>query len=345
MARRPLIITTQPGWAFATLSELRAEGGEEGYVGFHHRDSTLACRNGLTVAPKSLRTPAEVFGEVISSSSRRGEDATRQLARLMRPGAVKRAVLDLLPEVQGTRPRRYSIACETLGRTTIRRQDLAQQIEQVFLAAFPGWRRSSDHAVRIFCKADPDFAFVGVQLHSNLGDDDPGRPGALRRHLACGLLQLAGVDADSLVLDPFMGTGAILDAAMRLYHASGAVGFEIDPAACDIAERRLAGTDVSVVRASYETMDIGLMDSRTRDCDEHSVWEPVRESKHEQTGSSPTRLLRGRHSNYYARLARTGRSLESRSWAATEERHCDGAAGGYSALWGMRTVYLLSPYP
>ncbi len=264
MARRPLIITTQPGWAFATLSELRAEGGEEGYVGFHHRDSTLACRNGLTVAPKSLRTPAEVFGEVISSSSRRGEDATRQLARLMRPGAVKRAVLDLLPEVQGTRPRRYSITCETLGRTTIRRQDLARQIEQVFRVAFPGWRRSSDRAVRIFCKADPDYAFVGVQLHSNLGDDDSGRPGALRRHLACGLLQLADVDADSLVLDPFMGTGAILDAAMRLYQARGAVGFEVDPAACDIADRRLAGADVSVVRASYETMDIGLMDSRTR---------------------------------------------------------------------------------
>ena len=264
MARRPLIITTQPGWAFATLSELRAEGGEEGYVGFHHRDSTLVCGEGISTAPSSLRTPAEVFGEVASTSSRRGEDATRQLARLMRPAAVKRAVLDLLPDVQGTRPRRYSIVCETLGRTTIRRQDLAQQVEQVFRVAFPGWRRSSDHAVRIFCKADPDFAFVGVQLHSNLGDDDPGRPGALRRHLACGLLQLAGVDADSLVLDPFMGTGAILDAAMRLYQARGAVGFEVDPAACDIAERRLAGTDVSVVRASYETMDIGLMDSRTR---------------------------------------------------------------------------------
>ena len=264
MVRRPLIITTQPGWAFATLSELRAEGGEEGYVGFHHRDSTLACGEGVATAPSSVRTPAEVFGEVASTSSRRGEDATRQLARLMRPAAVKRAVLDLLPDVQGTRPRRYSIACETLGRTTIHRQYLAQQIEQVFRVAFPGWRRSSDRAVRIFCKADPDFAFVGVQLHSNIGDDDSGRPGALRRHLACGLLQLAGVDADILVLDPFMGTGAILDAAMRLYQARGAVGFEVDPAACDIAERRLAGTDVSVVRASYETMDIGLMDSRTR---------------------------------------------------------------------------------
>ena len=51
---------------------------------------------------------------------------------------------------------------------------------------------------------------------------------------------------------------------MYLYQARGAVGFEVDPAACDIAERRLSGTDVSVIRASYETMDTGLIDSRTR---------------------------------------------------------------------------------
>ena len=182
----------------------------------------------------------------------------------MRPDTVKRAVLDLLPDVKGTRSRRYSVACEALGRTSVRREDLAQQVEQVFRAAFPGWRRSSDHAVRIFCKADPEFAFVGVQLHSNLGDDDLGRPGALRCHLACGMLQLAGVEADSLVLDPFMGTGTILDAAMRPYQARVAIGFEIDSAACDIAERKLAGSRASVIRASYETMDIGLIDSRTR---------------------------------------------------------------------------------
>ena len=182
----------------------------------------------------------------------------------MRPATVKRAILESLPDVKGTRPRRYSIACETLGRTSVRRQDLAQRIEQAFRVAFPGWRRASDHAVRIFCKADPEFAFVGVQLHSNLGDDDSGRPGALRRHLACGLLELAGVDADSLVLDPFMGTGTILDAALRLYQARAVVGFEVDPAVCDIAERRLTGANVSVLRESYEAMDLGLIDSRTR---------------------------------------------------------------------------------
>ena len=201
---------------------------------------------------------------MVSANSRRGEDATRRIVKLMRPDAVKRAVLDLLPDVQGTRSRRYSVACEALGRTSVRREDLAQQVEQVFRAAFPGWRRASDRAVRIVCKADPEFAFVGVQVHSNVGDDDSGRAGALRCHLACGLLQLAGVEADSLVLDPFMGTGSILDAAMHPYQARAAIGFEIDSAACDIAERKLAGSNVSIFRQSFETLDTGLIDARTR---------------------------------------------------------------------------------
>ena len=264
MARRPLILTTQPGWAFASLSELRAASGGDEYVHFHHRDSTLVCRDGIPTPPKDLRTPAEVFGEVMSTTSHQGQDATQRLIKHMRPNVVKRAVLDALPHVEGTRSRRYSIACETLGRTTVRRQDLAQHIEQVFRVAFPGWRRASDRAVRLFCKADPEFAFVGVQLHSNLGDDDSGRPGALRRHLACGLLQLAGVEAASLVLDPFMGTGAILEAAMHLYQARAAIGFEVDSAACDIAERRLASSSVTIFPQSYETLDSGLIDSRTR---------------------------------------------------------------------------------
>ena len=201
---------------------------------------------------------------MVSASSRRGADATRQLTRLLRPDVVKRAVLDLLPNVRGTRPRSYSVVCEALGRTSVRRQDLAQEIEQVFRMAFPGWRRASEQAVRIYCKADPEFAFVGVQLHSNVGDDDTGRPGALRRHLACGLLQLAGVDSNSVVLDPFMGTGAILDAALSLYSARAVIGFEVDSAACDIAERSLAGSDSSIIRQSFESLDTGLINSRTR---------------------------------------------------------------------------------
>ena len=105
---------------------------------------------------------------------------------------------------------------------------------------------------------------MGVQLHSNVGDDDSGRSGALRSHLACGLLQLAGVGANSLVLDPFMGTGSILDAAVGLYGARAVVGCEIDAAAYDISERRLAGTNVSLFHTSFESLDTGPIDSRTR---------------------------------------------------------------------------------
>lgn len=264
MARRPLIVTTQPGWAFATLSEMRTAGGGERHVDFHHRDSSLFYKDGLAAPYLHLRTPAETFGELASAGPRRGQDATGQLVRMLRPDTVKRAVLELLSYVHGTRPRRFSVACETLGRTGVRRQELAQQVERAVQSAFPGWRRSSEQAVRIFCKGDPDFAFVGVQLHSNLGNDESGRPGALRRHLACGLLQLAGVDRDSVVLDPFMGTGTILDAALHLYQARAVVGFEVDSAATEIAERRLPGGNSSIFRRSFETLDKGLVDSGTR---------------------------------------------------------------------------------
>ena len=256
-------MTTQPGWAFATLAEMHASGGSERYVEFHHRDSTLVSREGLDASHQDLRTPAEVFGEVASSGPGRGQDATLQLVKMLRPDLVKRAVLDLLSHVQGTRSRRYSVVCETLGRTAVRRQELAKHVDGVMQSAFPGWRRSSEQAVRIFCKGDPDFAFVGVQVGSNLGDDDSGRPGALRRHLACGLLQLAGVDSDSVVLDPFMGTGSILEAATHLYEARAVVGLEVDPAAADIAERRLSGERVSIFRQSFEALDSNLIDSRT----------------------------------------------------------------------------------
>ena len=257
-------MTTQPGWAFATLAELRASGGSEQYVEFHHRDSTLVSRDGLDASLQDLRTPAEVFGEVASAAPRRGQDATQQLVRMLRPDLVKRAVLDMLSYVQGTRPRRYSVVCETLGRTAVRRQELAKHVEGVMQGAFPGWRRSSEEAVRIFCKGDPDFAFVGVQVGSNLGDDDSGRPGALRRHLACGLLQLAGVDSESVVLDPFMGTGSILEAALDDYEARAVVGLEVDPAAADIAERRIFGESVTIFRQSFEELDTSLIDSRTK---------------------------------------------------------------------------------
>ncbi len=51
---REMLLTTQPGWAFATLVELRGHG-VRGQVPFYHRDSSLVASAG-----SSLVTPAEV---------------------------------------------------------------------------------------------------------------------------------------------------------------------------------------------------------------------------------------------------------------------------------------------
>ena len=263
MGTRSRILTTQPGWAFTSMRELRAKGCVDDSPRFYHRDSTAVQQNPAAVWPDSLNTPSEVFGHVISASARSGVDATRILRKLMRPADVKQAVLDWLPMVEGTRPRRYSITCEILGRTSLSRSMLDRALDRVIRAAFPAWRRASVNAVRLLCKADPSFGFVGVQIHSNLGDDHT-RPGALRMHLASSLLQLAGVDSTTTVIDPFMGTGAVLDAAMRLYDARASIGFDVDDAACQIAARRLVGQDASIVRASFNTLDIGLVDAKTR---------------------------------------------------------------------------------
>jgi predicted RNA methylase len=260
---RGLILTTQPGWAFATLAEFRAMEFND-YVEFHHRDSTIVLTDGSGLDPDLLDTPAEVHGQVLVASANGKADATQQLVGLLRPARMKQAVLDWLPMVKGTRPRRYSVVCEALGQTAVRRPALAQAIDEGVRAALPNWRRSSDSAVRIFCKADPFFAFVGVQIHTNLQGDDSRLPGSLRRHLASGLLQLAGVDEDSTVLDPFMGGGTILDAAMRIYGAERAIGIEVDVAAYAIAERRLANASVSLLASSFDELDLGLIDLKTK---------------------------------------------------------------------------------
>ena len=263
METRTRILTTQPGWAFASLRELRANDSVDDSPRFYHRDSTIVQQDPTEIWPHALNTPSEDFGHVLSASARSGADATRRLGKLMRPADVKRAILGWLPIIEGTRPRRYSIACETLGRTRLSRSALDQDLDRVIRTAFPAWRRASANAVRILCKADPSFGFIGVQIRSNLGDDHT-RPGALRLHLASSLLQLAGVDSTTTVLDPFMGTGSVLDAAMRFYDARAAIGFDVDDAACQIAARRLARHDVSIVRASFDALDIGLVDTKTR---------------------------------------------------------------------------------
>lgn len=260
---RVLLLTTQPGWAFATLAELRAVEFSE-YVEFHHRDSTIVVEDSSDLDHRALDTPAEVYGRVLATSATGKGDATEQLVRSMRQPVVKRAMLNWLPLVLGTRPRRYSVICETFGRTAVRRQALAQGIDEVVRSALPSWRRSSDQAVRLLCRADPEFAFLGIQIQSNLDRDDSARHGTLRRHLACGLLQLAGVNEGSTVLDPFMGSGAILDAAVRLYGADTAIGLEIDDEAFEIARSRLVGTRSLLFNTSFDELNLELVNDGTK---------------------------------------------------------------------------------
>ncbi len=260
---RGLILTTQPGWAFATLAELRAmEFGD--YLEFHHRDSTVSLEDGSDLDPDLLDTPAEVYGRVLIARASDKVDATQELMKLLRPTVLKQAVLNWLPAVKGTRPRRYSVICEGLGQTEIRRPDLAKALEEVVHEGFPNWQRSNDKSVRIFCKADPFFAFVGVQIHTNLSGDGAGLPGALRRHLGSGLLQLAGVSEDSTVIDPFMGSGTVLDAALRLYGVDKAIGLEVDQAVLAIAKRKLTYSNASLLLSSFEKLDFDLVNEKTK---------------------------------------------------------------------------------
>jgi hypothetical protein len=234
------------------------------YMGFSHRDSTISLENGSGLDPDLLDTAAEVCGRVLMASASNKGDATQELVNLMRPAVLKRAVLDWLPMVKGTRSRRYNVVCEALGLTAVRRPKLAQAVDEAVKLAFPSWQRSSESAVRIVCKADPAFAFVGVQIHENLRSDAFGRPGSLRRHLACGLLQLAGVDEGSTVLDPFMGSGTILDAALRIYGADSVIGMELDAATYEVARARFEDSRSSLFARSFDELDLSLIDRQTR---------------------------------------------------------------------------------
>ena len=258
-----LILTTQPGWAFATLAELRAMEFND-YMEFHHRDSTISLDDGSELDPDLLDTPAEVFGRVLIAAASDKADATQQLVKLLRPSVFKQAIVDWLPAVQGSRHRRYSVICESLGQTEIKRPDLARAIEEAVITGFPNWQRSSDKSVRIFCKADPFFAFVGVQIHTNLSGDGAGLPGSLRRHLGSGLLQLAGVDEDSTVLDPFMGAGTILDAAIQYYGVDKVIGMEIDKTAFAVAKRKLTYQNTTLLLSSFDKLDFDLVNDQTK---------------------------------------------------------------------------------
>ena len=114
------------------------------------------------------------------------------------------------------------------------------------------------------CKADAETAVLGLQLYSNLGGEQDGLPGALRPHLACGLLTLAGVGDGDSVFDPFMGSGTILEMAAYRYGAGRVAGLEVDADAYRAARARLARHRTTLVNAPFEDFDYASLPARSR---------------------------------------------------------------------------------
>ncbi len=166
-------------------------------------------------------------------------DAAGELARRLDSSQLKASILRWLPLAEKTASRRFSVTTELYGRTSIRRDALDRAVGRAAAAAFPRWRPSQREGVRLLCKADAENAVLGIQLYSNLGDDQDGLPGALRRHLACDLLTVAGVEGGNTVFDPLMGTGTILGMAADRYGAALGIGLEVDADAYRAALTRL----------------------------------------------------------------------------------------------------------
>ena len=247
-------LTTQPGWAFATLRELRGLGVSD-RVAFHHRDSSLLTPAVEGLESEGLLTPAAVHGSLAEFAPSGRLDAAGELARRLDSDRLKASVLQWLPLAERTASRRFSVTTELYGRTSIRRDALDRAVNRAAAAAFPRWRRSQRDGVRLVCKADADKAILGLQLYSNLGDGQEGQPGALRPHLACGLLTVAGVVDGNTVFDPFMGTGTILGMAADRYGAALGIGLEVDADAYRAALTRLAGRRTTLVNAPFEDFD------------------------------------------------------------------------------------------
>ena len=263
LAEEELFLTTQPGWAFATLAELRKRS-VEGYVAFRHRDSSVTVAGGPEILSRKILTPAEVFGCVVTAEAGAGDDATEVLSARLSASVLKERVLAWLPKTLGTRRRRYSVAAETHGRTSLRRRELLEEVDGAIRRAFPRWRRGGAGGLRFYCKADPRAAILGVQLYHNLGGSEDSLPGSLRPHLACGLLTLTGVGPGDAVLDPFMGTGTVLDMATRAFGAAECIGLESETVPYRVARQRLAGTGSSLRSIRFEDFDTGMMTERTK---------------------------------------------------------------------------------
>jgi Putative RNA methylase family UPF0020 len=254
-----LFLTTQPWWAFASLTELR-QRGVGGYVPFYHRDSSLVAplTPGAAEAVLPLWTPADVWGLLLEAEAdpARGDgpDATTRLGRLLTPRRLRAEAARWLDV---STPRRYSVGSEVWGETALHRGALRDLVQEALRGALPGWQgvpsgTDSPRDVRFLCKADARAALLGVRLASNLRPGKGGRPGALREHLACGLLVLAGAGPDTAVLDPFAGSGTILRAAWRRYGVRTCVGYEVDGEALYLARRAVRAPDTRLFHASFE---------------------------------------------------------------------------------------------
>jgi hypothetical protein len=250
-----ILLTTQPGWAFATIEELRGLG-VPGRFPRYHRDSSLLVPDLEDTEPGRLITPAIVCGIVHDASSTGRDDAVSELTKGLKPKAFKEKTLTVLRGSTGAGHRRFSISTEAYGRTTMHRKQLASAIEDAVKAAFPRWRRAPEAGARFLCKADPEYAVLALQLHTNLGGDHSERPGSLREHLSAGLLTIAGAARDSAVFDPFMGTGTILKVASEAFRAGPTIGLEVSRETYEEAERRLKGTGSKIFNRRFEDFDM-----------------------------------------------------------------------------------------
>ncbi|MDP6946884.1 MAG: DNA methyltransferase [Myxococcota bacterium] len=249
------MLTTQPGWAFATLAELRSRGVTE-IVPFHHRDSTIVVTDQDSIGPWKLTTVAEAFGGVAISEPFAEEDATATLVKQLSSDNFKDAIMSWLPRTTAGRLRRFSVSVESYGRAEFTRMHLDDVVEAAIQEVFPRWRRGGTGSLRFYCKTDPAMSFVGVQIYAGVGSESDRLPGALRSHLAAGLLSLADVRPGDTVLDPFMGSGTILHIAATSFEASKAIGVEIDPETFGIAQNRMVDRNASLTLGSFEDIDL-----------------------------------------------------------------------------------------
>ena len=260
--RASLFLTTQPGWAFATLVELR-NLGFPGRPSLHHRDSSILVRDAASLVFGRMATPGTTYGCLAVGRKGRQGDATVELGHRLDAPTFKRDVLEWLPRADRGSLRSYSLETESWGETQLSRREIADQIEAAIHQRFPRWRRSSGNGLRFYYKADPGTAILGVQLYSNL-DRDGGLPGSLRWHLACGLLTVAGARPGAPVFDPFMGTGTILKAAREEFGVTNCLGLEIDEQAFSVARQDLDVPGVLLTNDSFKAFDAGSLPKGAR---------------------------------------------------------------------------------